>query len=286
MTDHTGTDRNVLLAAVKAANPLPVDVALPAEVMDAKPPFALLIADAGMPDEGLGSAVVARSRGWRGPVLAAAVMTLILLLAGVAVLAGRRQPSREGDAIAPAVTPTTLTPTALQPPVCDLFTDEDLTRIVRDAYLAAGDPTTDEFMPTHLVGDTRGYGDSCDWLEPLSAWVVLERLRDSRQIPEWERSGFYQTTVDQAFAAHPAMPVGVEVANVRVRRGFMVWVSIDVRIVDHAPEWWRFSMAIGDEDFYHAWDPSLAEDIAWGVAGQVFERIESAPGRSHQEESS
>jgi hypothetical protein len=270
------TDRDGLLDAVKAANPLPVDVPLPTDMAGLRLPVALLIADAGVPEEGVGSRVVTRPRGWRGPAVATAVMALILLLAGVAGLVGRQEPARERDAFAPAMTAA-----AVRPPVCDLFTEEDLTRIVRDAYLAAGRSSADEYMPTHLVESTRGGGDSCDWLEPRRAWVILERLRDARQIPEWAKGGFYQTTADQAFAAHPAMPAGVEVSNVLVRRGYEgdgmadVWVSVDVQIVDDAPEWWRFNIDIGLDDFVHTSDTGLAEEIAWGVARPVFEHIES-----------
>ncbi len=168
--------------------------------------------------------------------------------------------------------------------LCDLFTEEEVTGMVQDAYVAVGISGGESSMlllDDTLAEGTRGQGDSCDWLAVATSWVILERIQDDRHDAIWETGGFYQTRDDRTFEADEAMPAGVEVANVLVRPSYggMLWTSIDLQVVEDAPQWWRFSMVTDWTDLAHYTSfvtrehRLIARDLAFNVASQMFESI-------------
>jgi hypothetical protein len=104
------TDRDDLLRRYAAANPLPRDAVLPDEVADGRPPLALLIK--GSEAEGASTTTprgATNVRWWRGPVVALAVVAVVLLVAlPLAMIGGGDRPV-EGDVV------TDLTPEAWDP---------------------------------------------------------------------------------------------------------------------------------------------------------------------------
>jgi hypothetical protein len=211
-------------------------------------------------------------------LVATAMAVVVPVAAGAILLESRWDPGGEGPAAGPGV----------QVDVCDLFTTEEVTRIVRDAYVRV---QTDTEMPTVLVEGTRGTGDSCDWHAPGDAWVILERIPDGEHSAVWSSAEFYRTRDDRTFEPHTSMPPGTGVANILVRTGYFdevsmeadITVSIDVQVIDDAPQWWRFSMMTTYVDsgrfttFEYAPHRLLAEDLAFEVAGQIFETIVEGP---------
>lgn len=212
------------------------------------------------------------------PLVAAAAAVVVLVVAGI-VLLDDGSGSLDAGFVAPP---------AVRVDVCDLFTAGEVTRIVRDAYLAVESNTA---LPSTLIEGTRGYGESCDWLAPGEAWVILERVPDSRHDAVWATGEFYRTRDDRTFEPHESMPSGTEVANVLVRPGYFddesmeadITVSIDVQVVAAAPEWWRLTMMTTYVDsgrfstFEYAPHRLQARELAFEVASQMFETIIDRP---------
>lgn len=227
---------------------------------------------------------------FRGVHPLAAAMAVVVVLVGAAAIflsdrweasdpddtsaVGREVASEQREAVTPGN----------QENICDLFTEEEVTGMVRGAYVDVG--ITDGESSMLLVEDTlaegtRGYGDSCDWLAAATSWVILERIQDDRHDAIWSTGGFYQTRDDRTFEPDESMPAGVEVANVLVRPGYngQLWVSIDVQVVEDAPQWWRFNMVTEWTDLAHYTSfvtPEhrlIARDLAFNVASQMFESL-------------
>ena len=225
--------------------------------------------------------------------LAAAMAVVVVLLGAAAIflsdrweapdpgdasVVGREVASEQSEAVIPGD----------QESICDLFTAEEVTGMVRDAYVAVGITGGESSMlliEDTLVEGKRGRGDSCDWHAAAISWVILERIQDDRHDAIWSTGGFYQTRDDRTFEPDESMPAGVEVANVLVRPGYggMLWVSIDVQVVEDAPQWWRFSMVTEWNDLAHytsfvtGYHRLVARDLAFNVASQMFESILQDP---------
>ncbi len=227
---------------------------------------------------------------FRGVHPLAVTMAVVVVLVGAAAIflsdrweasdpgdtpaVGREESSEQDEIVVPGS----------QENVCDLFTEEEVTGMVQDAYVAVGITGGESSML--LIDDTldegtRGYGDSCDWLAAATSWVILERIQDDSHDAIWETGEFYQIRDGRTFEPDEAMLAGVEVANVLVRPGYdgRLWVSIDLQIVENAPEWWRFSMVTEWNDLAHYTSfvtrehRLIARDLAFNVASQMFESI-------------
>ncbi len=127
-----------------------------------------------------------------------------------------------------------------QESICDLFTAEEVTGMVQGAYVAVGITGGESSMllvEDTLVEGTHGRGDSCDWHAVATSWVILERIQDDQHDAVWSHGEFYQNRDERTFEPDESMPAGVEVANVLVRPGHggMLWVSIDLQVVEDAP---------------------------------------------------
>jgi len=93
------TNRDDLLRKVMAANPLPTDRELPDELMDSRPPLALLTkGKSRMDTETRPRPTSQKPRWWRGPIVATAAMALVLLMGGILWLL-RADPNTTDDVI-------------------------------------------------------------------------------------------------------------------------------------------------------------------------------------------
>lgn len=221
-------------------------------------------------------------RAYRGvhPLAAATAVVVVLVGASLIFLGGRWEASDQGDAAAvgrgEASDQNDTAAVGIEENVCDLFTEEEVTGFVKDAYVAVGISGGESSMlllDDTLVESARGYG-GCRW----HAAATSDGWKSSVDL---ERVQFYQTRNDRTFEADEAMPAGVEVANVLVRPSFggMLWTSVDLQIVEDAPQWWRFSMVTEWNDLAHYTSfvtrdhRLIAHDLAFDVARQMFESI-------------
>jgi hypothetical protein len=194
---------------------------------------------------------------------AAAVAAVGLIGASMILYGGQRDTAPEAEIVAPVAARD----------VCDLFTEEEVNEIVRDAYKAMGIPAAEApalFVEAHTY---RNSADWCDWNAAGNLWVILERIPDEEHKPRWSSDGFYQASPSGQFEPTEAMPSGVEVDYVRVRRGYGVtWeVGVAIQVVDDAPQWWRFGLWTSSDDPEHY---LVAEDLAINVVSRMFETIQ------------
>lgn len=227
---------------------------------------------------------------FRGAHPLAAAMAVVVVLVGAAAifLSARWEASDPGDTSAVGREVASEQSEAVTPgnreSICDLFTAEEVTGMVRDAYVAVGITGGESSMlliEDTLVEGTRGSGDSCDWLAGATSWIILERIQDDQHDAVWSSGGFHQNRDERTFEPDESMPAGVEVANVLVRPGYggMLWVSIDLQVVEDAPQWWRFNMVTEWNDLAHytsfvtGYHRLIAHDLAFNVASQMFESI-------------